>query len=247
MKDETVLITGASRGIGAAIAYQFAAAGSRVLINYHHGHDPAEQLVRSIRQQGGQAELFAADVSQPEKVGALFAYAEDRWQQPVTILVNNAGIGLRRLITDTTEQDLDQLLALNFKAPFFCSRRALSGMLRIRKGCIINIGSVFGTSGAAFEAAYAATKGALHAFTLSLAAEAGPNGIRVNLISPGAVATAMLNELDSEDLDELTRLIPLHRLGLPEDIAAACVFLASPQAAYIHGQNLVIDGGWTLS
>jgi 3-oxoacyl-[acyl-carrier protein] reductase len=247
MANKTVLITGASRGIGAAIACRFAAAGERVLINYHRSRETAQSLLSAMRRQGWTVDAFAADVTDPEAVAAMFDYAETCWQHPVSVLVNNAGTDLRQLISETAVRDFDRLVAVNLKAPFLCCQRALPAMLQMRRGCIVNIGSVFGQTGAAFEAVYAASKGALTAFTLSLAAEIGSCGIRAHLIAPGAVDTDMLRrELDPEELESLRQAIPLRRLGTPDDIAAACVFLASPQASYLQGQILTIDGGWTL-
>ena len=245
MTGEVVLVTGASRGIGRAIAEVFVRAGARVMLNYLSARKQADSAIESLKAQGGQVVSFQADVSKAEQVDAMFAAVESRWSE-VTILVNNAGTDLQALVTETSETAYDRVMQVNLKGAFLCARRALPAMIRKKQGKIINIGSVYGNTGAAFEAAYAASKGGLAAFSRSLAAEAGPSGINVNLIAPGAISTDMLSaELDAEELDELRKKIPLNRIGNPQDIAEACLFLASPAAGYINGQVWAIDGGWT--
>lgn len=241
---KVALVTGASRGIGAAVAREMARHGANVAVNYRNSAWEAEALARTCEGHGVRAAAFQADVAEPEAVAKLFAAVEQALG-PVEILINNAGVGLRRLVVETSDGDWEKLIAVNLSGAFYCCRQALPGMTRRRSGRIINITSVFGLTGAAYEAAYAAAKGGLIAFTKSLAREVGSAGITVNAVAPGPVETGMLREeLTPEELATLARAVPSGRLGKPEEIAAACVFLASPAASFINGQVLCLDGGW---
>ena len=242
---KVALVTGASRGIGSAVARALAVHGVQVAVNYCSSKIEAERVTQRLTQDYGvQALAFQADVSDPEAVEKLFAQVEDALG-PVEILVNNAGVGLRRLAVETSDHEWEKIIGVNLSGAFYCCRRALPGMIRHRWGRIINIASVFGLTGASFESAYSAAKGGLIAFTKSLAREVGSAGITVNAIAPGPVETDMLREeLDAEHLAALAQDIPCGRLGKPEDIAGVCVFLASPAAAFINGQALSLDGGW---
>ncbi|MGQ9513156.1 elongation factor P 5-aminopentanone reductase [Thermodesulfitimonas sp.] len=241
---KVAIVTGGSRGIGAAIAQELARHGASVAVNYHSSAAAAAKVAAACREYGTRAVAFQADIADPEAVEKLFIAVEESLG-PVEILVNNAGTGLRRLAVETTDAEWHQLLAVNLSGAFYCSRRALGSMIRRRWGRIINIASVFGLTGAAYEAAYAAAKGGLIAFTKSLAREVGSAGITVNAVAPGPVESDMLREgLSPEELATLATEIPSGRLGKPEDIAGACVFLASPAASFINGQVLCLDGGW---
>lgn len=241
---KVALVTGGSRGIGAAIARELARYGANVAVNYCSSAEAATRVAAACREYGVRALAFQADVADPEAVERLFTAVEESLG-PVEILVNNAGTGLRRLVVETTDEEWHQLLAVNLSGAFYCSRRALGNMIRRRWGRIINVASVFGLTGAAYEAAYAAAKGGLIAFTKSLAREVGSAGITVNAVAPGPVESDMLREgLSPEELAALAAEIPSGRLGKPEDIAGACVFLASPAASFINGQVLCLDGGW---
>jgi len=238
------LVTGASRGIGAAVALEMARHGASVAVNYRRSAQEAEALARNCAGHGVNAAAFQADVAGPEAVAKLFAAVEETLG-PVEILVNNAGVALRRLVTETSDGEWEKLIAVNLSGAFYCCRRVLPGMTRRRWGRIINVASVFGLTGAAYEAAYAAAKGGLIAFTKSLAREVGSAGITVNAVAPGPVDTCMLREeLTPEEVAALAQSVPAGRLGRAEEIAAACVFLASPAAAYVNGQVLCVDGGW---
>lgn len=240
------LVTGASRGIGAAIAQAVSRQGAKTVINYLNSAVKALALQDKIIKEGYSAWAVQGDVSDPSEVDRIFTIIEQHWGN-VDILINNAGTDLRALITETSDADWQRVMDVNLKAPFLCSRRALPNMIKQKQGRIINISSVFGIYGAAFESVYAASKGGLITFTKSLASELGPSGITVNAIAPGPVETDMLRtELNSAELQTLSQEIPLRRLGKPEEIAAACEYLLSPESGFITGQVISIDGGWKL-
>jgi 3-oxoacyl-[acyl-carrier protein] reductase len=246
LKGHICLVTGSSRGIGAQIARTVAAAGARTVINYHSSQQQAIQLLGELTEQGYQVMAIQADVSQSREVEAMFAQIETEWGS-IDLLVNNAGISLKGLLTETSEEEWQQVMDINLKGAFLCCRRALPAMVRNCCGRIINIASIWGLRGASCESAYAASKGGLIALSRSLAAEMGPSGINVNVIAPGPVETDMLlQELDCDERTALTEDIPLGRLASPDDVASACLFLLSPAASYINGQVLVLDGGWKV-
>lgn len=241
---QVALVTGGSKGIGAAVARALAAHGADVAVNYRLSREAAARVVDACRESGVRAVAVQADVADAEEVERLFAAAE-RKLGPVDILVNNAGVSLRALVMETSEEDWQRVLDVNLKAAFLCCRRALPGMIRRRYGRIINIASVWGLTGAACEAAYAAAKGGLIAFTKSLAREVGSAGIIVNAVAPGPVESEMLcRELSPAERAALAEAVPSGRLGRPEDVASACVFLASREASFINGHVLRLDGGW---
>lgn len=238
------LVTGASRGIGKAIAAAAAFQGAMVAINYCHSEQEAAILADSLQKQGLTAALFQADISSTEQVDQMFDEIEARWGK-VDLLVNNAGISCKALLTDTSEDDWYQVMDINLKGAYLCTKRAIPSMISARYGRIVNIASVWGISGASCESIYAASKGGLIAFTKSIAKEAGPSGVLVNAVAPGPVQTDMLNcELDDQEIRDLSMQIPLGRLVTPEEIAEVCIFLLSAQADYINGQVITVDGGF---
>ena len=244
LQDKVCLVTGASRGIGKAIAAAVAAQGAKVAINYCYAEDLARQFSAELQKKGLAAEVFQTDISSGPQVDRMFTKIESLWG-PVDLLVNNAGVSYRALITDCSEEDWHKVMDINLKGPFLCSKRALPNMISARCGRIVNISSIWGVNGASCESVYAASKGGLIAFTKSLAREVGSSGVLVNAVAPGPVETDMLKEeLDDGERKELIGQIPLNRLGTPEEIAAVCVFLLSQQASYINGQIITVDGGW---
>jgi 3-oxoacyl-[acyl-carrier protein] reductase len=246
LKGHICLVTGSSRGIGAQIARTVAAAGARTVINYLSSQQQAMQLLEELNDQGYQVMAVRADVSQDREVEAMFSQIEDKWGN-VDLLVNNAGISLKRLFMETSEEEWQQIMDINLKGAFLCCHRALPVMIRNRFGRIVNIASIWGLRGASCESVYAASKGGLIALSRSLAMEMGPSGITVNVIAPGPVETDMLlQELDNDERAMLSEEIPLGRLASPDDVASACLFLLSPAASYINGQVLGLDGGWKV-
>lgn len=238
------LVTGGSRGIGAAIAREAARQGAVVAINYFRSQGPAEELAAEIKRNGGLAVAVQADVGSASEVEALFNQVE-RELGSVQLLVNNAGVALQALLVDTSVEQWTSLMDINLKGPFLCCRRALPSMMDRRWGRIVNIASVWGLRGASMESVYAASKGGLIALTRSLAAEVGPWGICVNALAPGPVQSDMLySSLAADELQSLAAQVPLGRLANSAEIAAACLFLMSEQAAYISGAVLNIDGAW---
>ena len=241
----TVLITGASRGIGAACARAFAEEGYRVAINYLSSEDKALALCGELTESGYEATTVCADVRDSAAVAEMFARVEARYGA-VDVLVNNAGIAMQKLFTDTTDGEWDDMIASNLSAAFYCARAAAPAMIRAHSGCIINIASMWGEVGASCEVAYSAAKAGVIGLTRALAKELGPSGIRVNAISPGVVMTDMMRGFSDEDVDALREETPLCALGEPVDIARAAVFLASDKARYITGHILGVNGGMVI-
>ena len=240
-----VLITGASRGIGAACARAFAREGDRVVIHYHNSWDKAEELCRELTQAGCEAMTVCADVSDPAAVRELFEQVEAAFGT-VDVLVNNAGIAHYGLFTDMSDEQWDRVIAIDLGGTAHCCRAALPAMIRAHSGVIVNIASMWGEVGASCEAAYSAAKAGVIGLTKALAKEVAPSGIRVNAVSPGAVMTDMMRGFTDEELKDLTDEIPLGAIGAPDDVADAVVFLASDQAKYITGQVLSVNGGMVI-
>ena len=243
MKKDIVLVTGASGGIGRAISLAFAQKGWPVALHYNRNRGPAQGAAAEIAAQGGRASCFQGDLTEEEAVNRLFAQVEAELGQ-VSVLVNNAGIAWQGLITDMSLADWRRVLDTNLTSVFLCCRRALPGMVREKRGIIINISSMWGQQGASCEAAYSAAKAGVIGLTQALAMEEGPSGIRVNCIAPGVIDTPMNSRLSEAELAALAEETPLGRLGLPEEVAQAAVLLAENQ--FITGQTLGVNGGFVM-
>lgn len=239
------LVTGASRGIGRAIALRLAADGHAVAVNYATRADAAEEVVSIITERGGKAMGIGADVSDADAVSAMFA-AVTETLGPVEILVNNAGITDDDLLLRMSEEQFRRVLDVNLVSAFLCTKAALRGMLRAKAGRIINIASVAGVSGNPGQANYAASKAGLIGFSKSVAKEVGVRGITVNVIAPGYITTEMTDALGDEVKEAAAGSISLARLGQPEEIAHVAAFLASEGSSYMTGQVVVVDGGLAL-
>lgn len=238
---ENVLVTGASGGIGRAIALAFGERGCNVALHYKSNRAAALKTAELIAERGGSAEVFGADLTVEAQAGELFAECEKAFG-PVTVLVNNAGISWQGLFTDMTLEDWHRVMDANLLSVFLCCRRALPPMIRRKAGCIINISSIWGRQGAACEAAYSASKAGVIGLTQALAREEGPSGVRVNCIAPGVIDTPMNSRLSREALEALREETPLMRIGTPEDVARAAVFLWDN--GFVTGQTIGVDGGF---
>ncbi|GMA49187.1 beta-ketoacyl-ACP reductase [Alicyclobacillus contaminans] len=238
---QVAIVTGASRGIGRSIALALARAGAHVIVNYRASAEAAAEVVAQIRAMGSRADAIQADVTRPEDVERL-VQAATQFGIP-RILVNNAGIASAQLLMDTTLEEWESLMRSNLTAPFLCTKAVLQHMIRAEYGRIINISSIWGIAGGSFEVAYSASKGGLISFTKALAKEVARSGVTVNAVAPGAIDTDMLQHLSSDERQALEQETPVGRLGRPEDVAHAVLFLASPSASYVTGQVISPNGG----
>ncbi len=239
------LVTGASRGIGRAVALRLASDGHAVAVNYAASADAANDVVEAIVAGGGTAHAVQADVGDADAVASMFGEVEERLGR-VGILVNNAGITRDDLLLRMGIDAWDDVIETNLRSVFLCSKAAMRGMLRLKWGRIISVSSISGISGNPGQANYAASKAAIIGFSKSVAREVGSRNITVNVVAPGFIETDMTDQLGSEIAEEVTQRVALGRLGRPEEIAAAVGYLASDDAAYVTGQTLVIDGGLAL-
>lgn len=242
----TVLITGASRGIGAACARAFAEAGYNVAVNYYKSAEKAQRLAEELRAFDVDTLCVQADVTDSAQVAAMFAEVREKLGEP-DVLVNNAGISASGLLTDMSDDEWGRLMNTNLSSVFYCCREALPSMIRAHSGVIINIASMWGEVGASCEAAYSAAKAGVIGLTKALAKEVGPSGVRVNAVSPGVVMTDMMAEYSADDVAAMKEETPLESLGTPEDIAGAVLYLASDKARFITGQVLSVNGGMVIT
>ncbi|KRF31865.1 elongation factor P 5-aminopentanone reductase [Paenibacillus sp. Soil787] len=241
--EQTVLITGASRGIGAAIAERFAAVGMNVVIHYRESHEAANEVARSCMKHGAKVLTISADVKSREQIYKMQEKLEQRDMVP-DIIVNNAGISHFGMLSDVSEEDWDQVMNVNLKGAFLCTQTFMTAMVKQKYGRIINVSSIWGISGASCEVVYSTAKGGLNAFTKALAKELAPSGVTVNAVAPGAVHTEMMAGFQPEEREAIANEIPVGRFALPDEVASLVYFLALPESGYITGQIISPNGGW---
>lgn len=239
------LVTGASRGIGRAIALRLAAEGFYVVINYNGSKEKAEEVQQEILQAGGQAHIYQCNVADFQACGEMFKDTISKMGH-LDILVNNAGITKDGLLMGMSEEDFSKVVDTNLKGTFYCIRHAARTMIKQKKGRIINLSSIVGISGNAGQANYAASKAGVIGLTKSAAKELASRGITVNAIAPGFICTDMTQVLPEQVKEKIWAQIPMGGFGDPQDVAAAAAFFASEEAGYITGQVLMVDGGMAM-
>lgn len=242
---KTVLITGASGGIGSACARVFAREGWQVALHYGKNHAAAQSLRQELRDMGCDCEAFSADVASPEAVNACVHQVLERYGH-LDALVCCAGVAQQKLFSDITDDDWRRMLDIDLGGVFAFNRAVLPAMLARHRGAIVNLSSVWGVCGASCEVHYSAAKAGILGLTRGLAKEVGPSGIRVNCLAPGVIRTEMCACFDDATMAALAGETPLGRIGAPEDVAEAALFLCSEAAAFITGQVLGVDGGFGL-
>lgn len=244
---KTALITGVSGGIGKVIAKQFIDNGYFVIGQYNSDRESIDQFIAELNKEQKQDNFFAikADLSNSAEISKMMDSVENSFKS-LSVLVNNAGVSLTKLITETTEYEWDKVFAINLKSVFQITNRVLKGMIDKKQGKIVNISSMWGISGSSMEAVYSASKAGLIGYTKALAKEVGLSGINVNCVCPGVIDTKMNAHLSNEDILELKSQTPLNRIGSPNDVAKLVYFLASSDADFITGQIIACDGGFIL-
>ena len=245
MNKKTALVTGASRGIGKAIATLFAENGYNVLINYNNSEQEALDLYNELKSRGFSVDTYKADVSKKEEVNLMVNYCMGQFEG-IDVLVNNAGISKTNLFTDISYEEWDEVISTNLNSVFYVTKKALQYMIPQMSGKIINISSIWGMVGGSYEVHYSTSKAAIIGMSKALAKELGPSNIQVNCIAPGVIQTDMLDNIEDYALEALRQETPLMRLGTVEDIANCALFLASDKSNFITGQVISPNGGFVI-
>lgn len=241
--NKVVVVTGGSRGIGAQIVKTLANENYKVILNYNNSKEQAEKIQQELLEQGKEIEIIKADVSKKEEAEKLIQFAINKFNK-IDILINNAGISQEGLFTDVTEEEWQKIINTNLNSVFYCNQQALKYMIQEQQGCIINISSIWGETGASCEVAYSTTKAAINGMTKALAKEVGPSNIRVNAIAPGIIDTDMNKKLTIEECKQIKEQIPLNKIGKAIDIAKCVKWLVEDE--YTTGQIISINGGWYI-
>ncbi len=242
LENRNALITGASRGIGRGIAIEFAKQGANIAFTYNASVEAAKELEKELEEYGIKAKGFQSNAANFDAAQELVKQVLEDFGS-LEILINNAGITKDNLLMRISEEDFDKVIEVNLKSVFNLTKAVIRPMMKQRKGSIINMSSVVGVKGNAGQTNYAASKAGILGFTKSVALELGSRNIRCNAIAPGFIETEMTEKLDQNTVNEWRKAIPLKRGGSPEDVANACIFLASDLSSYITGQTLNVDGG----
>ena len=242
-ENKVVLVTGGSRGIGASLVKFLATKGYQVILNYNKSEEEAKKIQIELQKQNIRIDIIKANVANKLEVSKLVKYIIERYNK-IDVLINNAGISQEKLFLDLTDDDWEHIMNINLNSVYFCSKEVLPYMLKRKEGCIINISSIWGVTGASCEVAYSTTKAAINGFTKALAKEMGPSNIRINSIAPGIIDTDMNKNLSQEDITKIKEEIPLNKIGVPEDIAKCAKWLI--EDTYTTGQIININGGWYI-
>lgn len=245
IEGKPALVTGASKGIGAAIAFRLADMGVKVAVNYNKSRDEAAQVVETIKENGGEAFMVHADVSKVDQVKAMVEKVKETWGN-VEILVNNAGIIDDGLLVRMSDDAWDSVIATNLNGTFYCTRAVIRTMVRQRWGRVINIGSVVGIRGNAGQSNYAASKAGIIGFTKALAKEVANRNITINTVTPGFISTDTVDVLPQEMKDRILTWIPQEHFGEVDDVAHLVAFLATKNSKYMTGQIISVDGGMAI-
>ncbi|MCD8311604.1 MAG: 3-oxoacyl-ACP reductase FabG [Firmicutes bacterium] len=238
------VVTGGSRGIGAAVCRSLAAEGFFVVINYREARSRAEALAGEILSHGGQADIFGADVSRSKDADALISFAAEKGA--LDVLICSAGIASQSLFDEISDAEWERMIGVNLSGTFYVCRAAAREMIRSKRGSIVTVSSMWGVVGASCEVHYSAAKAGVIGLTKALAKELGPSGIRVNCVAPGVIDTEMNAHLSQNDLSALAESTPLCRIGTPEEIADAVTFFATERSSFVTGQILTADGGFSV-
>ena len=239
---KTVIVTGGSRGIGAAAVKELAK-DNNVVLNYNNSEEAAKKIQKELKEKGINIEIFKADVSKREEAKALVQYTLDKFKN-IDVLVNNAGIAQEKPFIDITDEDWEKMIQVNLNSVFYCSQEVLENMIHNKKGCIINISSIWGITGGSCEVHYSVAKAGIDGMTKALAKELGPSNIRVNSIAPGIIATDMSLDYTEEEIREINNQIPLGKFGEAKDIAKCARWLI--EDCYTTGQIISPNGGWVI-
>ena len=240
---KTVIVTGGSRGIGAAIVKELAEENYNIVLNYNKSEEAAKQIQEELKEKGINIEIFKADVSKREEVKALVQFAIDKFNN-IDVLINNAGIAQEKTFIDITDEDWNRMLQVNLNSVFYCTQEVLENMIHNKKGWIINISSIWGITGGSCEVHYSVAKAGIDGMTKALAKELAPSNIRVNSIAPGIIATDMSMDYTEEEIKEINSQIPLGKFGEGIDIAKCAKWLIEDN--YTTGQVISPNGGWVI-